>query len=193
MSKAPGTRGGAGWSRLIQRREHIMRSQYPIRVVAIVLVLVAGCIPGSRIGDRAQQVVIVRITDDESGAVENARITFAGDFRGSFTVSGVANDDDSYLERSQEGDATTDVEGRASLVLPTATVCHVTVSIIPGLGYTNCPDPLSDQVTGAVYLFRVETETASEFFPEYMQPGASFSGELFTLAVESVGEATPRP
>jgi len=163
-----------------------------ISVCALLPLLPLGCIHGSGPGDGAEQAVVVQVAGDDSEAVASARITFTRDFRGSFTVDGFANDDESYLERNQGGFATTDTEGRASLVLPTYTLCTSTVFLVPGFGFRNCEDPLSDQVTGEAYLFRVETETGSEFFSVRMQAGASVSVGQLTLTVVSIGEATPR-
>ncbi|MCK4659764.1 MAG: hypothetical protein KAV82_09615 [Phycisphaerae bacterium] len=171
-----------------------MKSPIAMMIPAFTLLalLLSGCIPGSTIGSEAQQEVVVQLTDTGCRTVENAQVTFTHDFRESFTMVGIPNDDTSYLDRNQEGSAITDATGHASLVLPTATVCDVAVPIIPVITFTSCPDPLSDQVTGELYLFRVNTEITSEFLPLRMRPGASVSGEFFTLTVVSIGEATPR-
>jgi hypothetical protein len=158
----------------------------------VILFAPMGCFfPGSTLGESAEQVVVVEVVDNESGAVENADVTFRRDFRQSFTIDDVPNDDSSYLRAREQGGGTTDADGRASLVVPTTAVCHVTVSLIPGLSSMNCPDPLGDRVTDTVYLFGVQTESVSEYFSLVMRPGASLANDRFTLTIVSIGEATP--
>ena len=154
--------------------------------------LLSGCIPGSSRGSEGQQEVVVEVTDIDLQAVESAQVTAAHDFRGSFTVDYLPNDDASYLDRNQLGSAVSDSMGQALLVLPTVTVCHVSIPIIPVTTFESCPNPSSDQVTGEQYLFQIATESASEFFSLSMRPGAAVEGDLFTLTIVSIGEATPR-
>lgn len=160
--------------------------------VAIILTgllpFVAGCIPGHAIGGEAEQVVTVGVSDLDGVEVQGAKVTFAYDHRAIWTYTDLPNDDASFLERSVEGEGVVGENGLVELTFPTVTVCAFTfpINIFP------CDDPLEDNVTGVPYLFGVELDGDTEYFSLPVVAGDEIEGEMFSLTIVSVGDATPR-
>ncbi len=155
---------------------------------AILMLPLVGCIPESYISGEAEQVVELAITTAGGDDANGANVTFVRDFRGSFTNPDLPNDDASYIGRGYEGEGVTDDMGQVSLTFPTVTVCHFSFPI----NLTTCPDPLEDNVTGVPYLFAIELDGETEYFGLPVVAGDEIEGEMFSLTIVSVGDATPR-
>ena len=155
--------------------------------INLLVLLLVGCIPGHYIGGEAEQIVTVDIAGLDGGDVSGAKVTFTRDHRAVWTYADLPNDDASYLERSVEGEGLADEAGQVALTFPTVTVCSFSfpINVFP------CGDPLEDRVTGETYLFGVELDGETEYFSMPVVPGEVLEGELFSLTIDSVGDATP--
>lgn len=147
--------------------------QFCTLIVAVFLI--AGCdaiFPN-------EQLAEIRIADVASGEdVSSAIVTIAPEYRERIAWADLTDDEYLDLDRLQNDSKTTGDDGEAVLALYSLTIC----------GWPIICDPLRDQVTGELYLIRIETDGASEILTVEMSVDNSVSGESFTVTVVSIGQ-----
>ena len=87
--------------------------------------------------------------------------------------------DAAWLDSHHYHQGTTDLSGHADLLFD--------VTWIAG-GWFADTNTKRDRVRGKEYLFRIEKEAAKETFKMRMKPGATVSGDRFSITVISIGK-----
>ncbi len=147
----------------------------------ITLVIASGCCPLGTSIQANTQPITVRIISMSTEEVESDATVVMGPVEPS-RVSGEFREpsDDEYLETLRDQSQVTDSMGIATVSVDSISVC----TCLP------C-DFAQDTVSGQDFIVLIEKGTESEIIHFTASVSEQVSGEIFTLEVLEIGDATP--